>query len=203
MELISYATDFVSFFIQNLKEIDNVKSIILFGSVARGEATKNSDVDLFIDVIGRKDVIEKKTITIKDKFLNSVKSKDYWVPLGIKNEINIIVDSLEKWKLKDSMLGNAIILYQKYSKKLEDGKNQIIFSWVNIKPNAKRVMLNKKIYGYNHYGKLYNGILGKYNGKKIGSNVIILDVEWLNEAIKIFRQYKVSVKILRVFEYAS
>ena len=153
MELISYSLDFVSYLLQNLKkeEISKIKSIILFGSVAIGKADKESDIDIFIDSPDKK--IEKEVKEIIHSFYNSSKLKNYWNLLNIKNEINVIVGQLDNWKLKDSMLGNAIILYQKYTPKLEEGKNKVILSWSNIKPDSKRVMLNKKKSGYSHYGK--------------------------------------------------
>src|SRR3989344_8710072 len=150
MELISYAADFVSFLLQNIKDKNRINSIILFGSIARDESDKNSDIDLFIDT---NEKIEGEINKIKDKFHDSIKYKKYWALLGIKNEINIVVGELDNWKLKDSMLGNAIVLYQHYSAKLSGGKNKAILYWENIKPDVKRVMLNKRIYGYNHYGK--------------------------------------------------
>jgi hypothetical protein len=62
-------------------------------------------------------------------------------------------------------------------------------------------MLSKKLFGYNHYKHYYEGILKNYNGLKLGSNVILLDAEGLNEVLKIFRYFKVAVKIVRVFQY--
>lgn len=200
MELISYAADFASFLIQNF-QVKKIKSIILFGSVARGEAEKESDVDIFIDVINNEEKIEKEIKKITDDFFNSVKFKKYWGLLGIKNEINIIVGRLDKWKLKDSMLGNAIILYQSYKPVLENGKNMAILSWGNIKSNSKRVMLNKKLLGYNYYEKHYKGLLDE-KGIKIGSNVIIIDIEYLNSFLSLFHKFKVPVKIIRIFEYS-
>lgn len=202
MELISYASDFVSFLIQNLKETESIKSIILFGSAARGEATKDSDVDIFIDIADREELISKKANEIRDKFFSSVKFKNYWKAFGIKNEISIIAGHLENWKLKDSMLGNAVILYQKYAPKLEGGKSKAILSWGNIKPDSRRVMLNRKIFGYNYYGKFYKGIIERYNGKKLGANVVMIDIEGLSSIVKIFRNFKAAAKILRVFEYS-
>jgi len=201
MELISYALDFTSFVIQNIKEIENIKSIILFGSVARGEATKKSDVDVFIEVIKDKTKVETELKKIIDKFFDSVKFKDYWKLLNINNEINVIVGNLDKWKLKDSMLGSSIVLYQKFVPKLEDGKNKVILSWGKISKNSDRVMLNKKLLGYTHYGKHYPGLLEKFNGGKIGANVIIIGIEELNLFIKVFHKFKVPVKIQRIFEY--
>ena len=60
MELISYALDFASFIVQNLKELDKVQSIILFGSAARDEAEKDSDVDIFVEVTSNEKNIEKE-----------------------------------------------------------------------------------------------------------------------------------------------
>ncbi|MBI2137532.1 nucleotidyltransferase domain-containing protein, partial [Candidatus Woesearchaeota archaeon] len=42
--------DVASFLVQKVSEREKIRNIILFGSVARGEADKTSDVDLFVDV---------------------------------------------------------------------------------------------------------------------------------------------------------
>lgn len=201
MELVSYAMDFVSFLMQNLKsnEKEKVRSVILFGSVARGEANKDSDVDIFIDVIDEK--LDSSIKKIKNDYFNSVKYLKYWKLLNINNEINLIIGKLNEWKLKDSMLGNSYILYQGYSPKLENGTNKVILYYETPEKNSKRVMLNKQIFGYNHYSKFYKGILEIYNGKKLGSNVLLIPTENLNLFLKIFHKYKVAVRIKRIFEY--
>jgi len=201
MELISYAIDFVSFLMQNSKEKEKIKIIILFGSVARGDASKESDVDIFIDAIADDKKVEKEINKIKNEFFDSVKYAKYWKLLGINNDFHIIVGKINEWNLKDSMLGNSFILYQAYSPRLEEGKNMIILSWGVIEKSSKRVMLNKKIFGYNYYGKKYKGILEIYGGGKLGSNVILIPSEQLNLFLKIFRSFKVPVRIKRVFEY--
>ncbi|MBT4376621.1 nucleotidyltransferase domain-containing protein [archaeon] len=205
MELVSYSMDFASFLIQNLKEKngEKIKSIILFGSVARGEENKKSDVDIFIDVFSEGESFEKSILKIKNKFLDSTKFKDYWKLLGIENEINLIVGKLDNWKLRDSMLGSSIVLYEKYSPKLEDGKNRVLLFWEPVKDNSKRVMLNKKLLGYNYYGKRYKGLLEIYGGVKLGSNVLLISTEQLNLFLKEFRRFKAKVRIKRVFEYGE
>ena len=201
MELVSYAIDFASFLMQNLKESNKIKSIILFGSVARGEATSKSDVDVFVEVFSESTILEKEINKIKDDFFESTKFKDYWNLFGIKNEINIIVGKLEDWKLKDTMLGSSIVLYSKYSPKLDEGKNKVILYWDVIKNNSKRVMLSKKLFGYSHYGKKYKGFLEVYGGVKLGANVILIYAEEMNLFLKEFRKFKVKVRIRLVFEY--
>ena len=203
MELVSYALDFTSFLIQNIKDSARINSIILFGSVARDEATKESDVDIFIDTQGNEKNLEKEIKKITDQFFDSIKFKKYWQLLNVKNEINIIVGKLEEWKLKDSMLGSSIILYQKYAPKLKEGKNMTILTWENVRQNSNRVMFNKKVFGYNYYGKFYNGLLQKYDGKKLGTNTIIVPIEHLNDFTKLFKEFKITLKIMRVFEYSQ
>ncbi len=203
MELKSYAYDFVSFLMQNSKSVENIRKIILFGSVAREEATKKSDVDIFIDVFVESEIkkIEAEAQKIVDRFYSSSKFKNYWKSLGVENELSVSVGVLDKWKLKDSMLGSSIILYQKYAPNLEGGKAKCILYWNGIENNSKRVMLNKNLFGYSHYGKKYSGLVEKYDGKKIGANVLLINLENLNVFLKLFRGFKVAVKIQRVFAH--
>ena len=195
--------DFTSFLIQNLnqKNIEKIKSIILFGSVARGESGRESDVDIFVDLISDNKPFEEQINKISEKFFDSIKFTKYWSLMGIKNEFQVISGKLNDWKLKNSMPGNSIILYQKYSPKLEKGSNRVVLSWDSNKNNSLRVMLNKTIFGYNYYGKRYKGLLEVYNGKKLGANVIIIPSEHLNLFIKEFHRFKISVKINIIFEY--
>jgi len=203
MELIAYAYDFASFVMQNLKTLKDIKLVVLFGSVSRGEETKESDVDLFIDVYDDKKAkhLEKNMKAIKEEFYESSKFRNYWRPLGIENEINVIVGVLDKWKLKDSMLGSSIVLYQKYAPKLEGGESKAILSWGSIKPSSKRVMLSKRIFGYKHYGKRYGGLLENYNGQKIGTNALLISIRDTDIFLKEFRRFRIPVKIRRIFEY--
>lgn len=55
----AYASYFVSYLLNNLGDSD-INKIILFGSVARGEISKDSDVDIFIDVKRKDKKFEKK-----------------------------------------------------------------------------------------------------------------------------------------------
>ncbi len=54
IDLIAYSGSFVSFVLKPLEKF-NIREIILFGSVARGEFDKKSDIDSFIDIKNEKD----------------------------------------------------------------------------------------------------------------------------------------------------
>jgi predicted nucleotidyltransferase len=201
MELISYALDFLSFIMQNSNNVTKIKQIILFGSAARNDAKKDSDIDLFIDVISDEDTIQDEINRIQDKFYKSIKYKNYWKHLGIKNEFSPIAGQIDKWPLKDSMLGNSLVLYGAYSPKIEKGLNKTLIYWDNIKNNSKRVMLNKKLFGFRHYKHQYKGLLEVYGAKKLGANVILINTQDLNLFLKEFRKYQGKTRIIRLFEY--
>jgi len=63
----------------------NCKEIILFGSVARGEQTINSDIDLFILTHSPED-IQKEIVKYKKEFLINpiIKTPNQWSELEIK-----------------------------------------------------------------------------------------------------------------------
>ena len=198
--LIAYAIDFVSFLMQKIKQRENIKHIILFGSVAREEADKSSDIDIFIDIINEKSA-EKEINEILDNFLNSAKYKNYWKPLGTENSISLTIGSLDKWKdLKPSIIANGISLYGKFKSDVK-GEHKTFFIWENIKPNSKRVLFNKQLFGYKQNGRFYEGLIQKYNGERLGKGCIIAPLEHSNLFHKFFRKYKISVRIKKVIEY--
>src|SRR3989338_4271368 len=132
-KLLAYAIDFVSFLVQKNNIQDEIKNIILYGSVARGEAGKESDIDLFVDVINDKKDIEKEIKKRYNEFKESVKYKQYWKMLDIQNEIKVNVGNIKKWKeLQSSIVANGIVLYGKYKSMLNQGEHKTIFVWENI-----------------------------------------------------------------------
>jgi len=199
-DLIAYAGNFSSFILSKLpaKDADNIKNIILFGSVARGEAAKDSDIDIFIDVVKEDKGLEKKIIKISSEFQKSIFFEKYWRLLNIDNEIKPIIGKLEDWKdLRASIIANGIILYGKYTGAAK-GKNLVLISWGKITPESKRVWLSKVIYGYSYGEKKYTGLIDSFNGQKISPNCILVPLEGYQAIIKKFKQAKISPKVIHL-----
>src|SRR3989338_4870853 len=174
-KLLAYAIDFVSYVMQKLEKKE-IQQIIVFGSVAREQAGKESDVDIFIDTEEKN--LEKKIKKIKIDFFKSVKYHQYWKLLGIQNEINPLVGKLDAWKdLKPSIIADGIVLYSKFKMSIKEGKHETFFIWENIKPNSVRVLFNKQIFGYVQKDKFYEGLLQKYQGKRLGKGCIVVPLE--------------------------
>lgn len=202
-KLAAYAMDFASFLVQKLKSKEKIKQIILFGSVSRDEAEKGSDIDLFIDVIDVDNKLEQEIKHCLSTFLDSAKYKNYWQLLGITNDIQLTIGKLSKWKeLNTSIISNGWVLFGKYKPKIKEGAHNVFFIWENIKPNSKRVLFNKQMCGYIQNKKFYNGLLQKYNGKRLGKGCIIVPLESSNFFLRLFRRYKITVKIKKIIDYS-
>lgn len=193
----SYASYFVSYLLSNLKDIKNISRIILFGSVAKGEANKESDVDIFIEVNKNLKSFEKKVFSIEKSFYSSrealvFKSK------GINNKINLIVGKLNDWKdLKNSIESTGIVLYGNYVPSEIKGKKYILFFWERIEKN-RGAFLNK-IYGFKSGDKRYEGLISKREGKKLGKSSFIVPIEYREEFVKLMKNYSVSVKMIEIW----
>ncbi|MBU4245579.1 MAG: nucleotidyltransferase domain-containing protein [Nanoarchaeota archaeon] len=198
--VISYAADFVSFVLSRPKTFKKIDEIVLFGSVARKEAGENSDVDIFINTPEEK-TVELEIEIAKKEFYESVKFKKYWKLLGVENDIRCVVGKLEEWNdLKGSILSDGIVLYGKYKESAEPAKLFAIFDWRAIKPETKRALFNKRMFGYKQKGKSYAGMLQKSGGQKLDNSVLV-PVENSKDMLKLFRDMNISVKIRNVNEY--
>ncbi len=179
-------------------------NVILFGSVAREEAGKDSDIDLFIDVIDESDTLEREIRKNLDDFYASAKFKSYWRLLEVKNEIKLTIGQLSRWEeLQPSLIANGILLYGKFTPETTAGKHQAFCIWENIKPNSKRVLFNKQLFGYKQNGKFYAGLLLKYGGERMGKGCIAVPLEQNIIFLKLFRKYKIKVKIKKVLDYSK
>jgi predicted nucleotidyltransferase len=195
--LISYAEDFVSYLLSE-KYIANyeIRNIILYGSVTRGDYGEGSDIDIFMDVSKPKGLEEKIKGTVKEFYSSSWSAK--WKGLGIKNRISVLVGNLDDWKdLKRSIVSNGIVLYGRYSTAIK-GKPMALFSIESIKPESKRVFVNRKLFGYKRYNKRYAGLVEKYEGEKTGKGCFTVPLEHSKKVLAFFRKQKVTVRIREI-----
>ena len=159
-------------------------------------------MDIFINVLQNEKKIEEESGGIVQEFKRSTKCKNYWKLLGIENDIKIVVGQLKQWKeLEPSIISNGLTLYGKYKPTVTKGKHNTFLIWENVKPNSKRVLLNKQLLGYTLNNKFYNGLLQKYGGEKLGKGCIVIPVEHTLVLLSLFRKYNVAVKIKKVVEY--
>jgi len=195
-ELVAYASAFVSFI---LTKVEEIKEIVLFGSVARGEAGKESDVDLFVDIENKNNEEEIKKI-INEELRKFYKSKiaEIWFLRGIKNPINVNVGKLEEWKLKRSVISEGISLYSKYKEIPKNMNGFVFFNIEPIKNITKRNRIIREIFGRNEKNYAKKGILEEIEGKRVSVSSFIVPKECSEKVLKLLGKEKVTY---RFFEF--
>ncbi|MFH1638306.1 MAG: nucleotidyltransferase domain-containing protein [Candidatus Woesearchaeota archaeon] len=194
-----YASYFTAYMLSNLKETANIERVVLYGSAARDEATKESDVDIFIEVKKTTAKFKKQIEQIEKGFYQSreaalFKAKD------ISNKFSIKTGKLEEWQdLYQSIASTGIILFGPYeARELPSGiKHFVIIFWEKIHKNRGSFL--NKLYGFRIKGKHYKGLLSKFEGKKLGKSCIMLPIQYKKEVFKLLEGHKVEAKILEVF----
>ena len=197
--LKNYASYFVSHLLNNLKNINNIERIILYGSVAKDQDTKNSDIDLFIEIKDKTKKSEKEIKKIEKDFYQSRESA-LFKSKEINNKFSIKIGKLKEWKeLSRSIASTGIILYGPYeTKELPTTIRHFIIIFFNKIGKNRGSFLNK-IYGVNINGKYYEGWISKINGKRLGKSCVMIPIEYKNDIFKLLKEYKVEAKNLEVF----
>lgn len=196
IELHSYALDFASYLLSNAV---GIQRIFLFGSAARGDFDKESDVDLFIDAKDKK--LEKIIPALTDSFYGTEKAKR-WKLKGITNPFSCLVGNLDssEWKdLKRSIINHGIILYGKYKAEAEKVYQYTIFTFGKIAPESKRVIIHRKLFGFNTKKQNYGGLAQKLGLLKLGKGSLLVKAEHVTALKELFRKNKVTVKLYDVW----
>jgi len=190
-ELVSYAMDFASYL---ALKVDGIDRIVLYGSVVRGDFDENSDVDLFVDSCEK---IEKKVEKSLEDYRSTKRFKE-WHLKGIKNEISAVVGRLdsEEWKnLKRGIMTHGIVLYGRYTAKAEKVKHYVLVSFENIRPDKKRVVLFRKMFGFKVGNKKYDGLVKKTNAVRVGKGSILVPIEHFDKVRDYMKEKKIAVKV--------
>jgi hypothetical protein len=117
---------------------------------------------------------------------------------GVKNEISAIIGKLdsEEWKnLKRSIMNTGIVLYGKYKSEAEKVNHYVLVSFENIKPDKKRVLVFRKLFGFKVNNKRYDGLVSKVNAVKVGKGSILVPIEHFSKIRDYLKEKKIAVKV--------
>lgn len=193
--LLSYVITYIAFLIQRI-DVTKIDNIILFGSAVTGEATPESDIDIFIDT---KENLSHKINSVTDEFYKS-KSFLLYRLNNIHNLFSIKVGQLSKYKeLHRSISSKGIVLYSKFEpSELPIGAtHKVIFYWDAVGIN-RGAFLNK-LYGFTIKGRKYQGLVSLLSGKRMGKSCIILPFDKMEEIVTILKKYRVNAKMVEVY----
>lgn len=186
-------------FSNKIKEFENIISIILFGSVARNEATRESDVDIAI-------IYSKKNHQTIRK-INDIKPVEFQL-------IHLTIDELkDEPTLTGALSGEGILLYGKpITISLDDIelKSKMIIAYDTSKLDQNsRNKLNRALHGgkstYKKKNKketkFYPGILDGIRAEKIGKGVLIIDRKNYPEITKTLKIFNAKWKEIPIWTY--
>ena len=188
-ELIAYVGAFVSWLIPNIE----AEEIILFGSAARGDFEKNSDLDIFIDVRENKKKQEEMEKIANKELSIFYKSKIYeiWNLKGIAKDIHLLVGDLNEWELKRSIISNGIVLYGPYKSMPDNTKALTQFVIQPIKNIALRNKVMRALFGRKEKKYTIDGLIVRRGGKKLSPLSFIIPSNHVQEIIRLLNKNKV------------
>ncbi|MEK6933929.1 MAG: nucleotidyltransferase domain-containing protein [Nanoarchaeota archaeon] len=202
--MISYIYDFLSILFDKLKDKEKIRTVILFGSFARGNERKDSDIDLFIDVkIDDKEEVERFTKEALREF--EIKIEKSWKLKGMSNSVVPIVDdvSLEKWvELRREISSYGILLFGKYETPIKPGKKFALIEYDLSKFKQKdKMRILRCLLGYKlkKGKKVYEqkGLIKKVNAEKI-SNSILVGIVNYKDIYNLLKKERVPLKIRNI-----
>ena len=202
-KLKSYALS-ASFFITEfiIDWLPKIDTIILFGSMAQGRASKESDVDIFFDTSMEK-TQRRKFQAVLRKSISSFRLSSQALKFkmeGISNGISPVIGRLDEWEsLQHSISSTGIILYSMYKRTHSKSglRHHLLVFW---EPKIKnRGSFLNKIYGYNIGKKHYKGLIEKLGGMKAGKSSILIPADKKENLYKILEAHEVSYQLQEVF----
>ena len=173
---------------KKLKNKSYILSVSLFGSVARGEATKSSDIDLAI-------IYDQK----KAEYMQEVQEI-----AGVYEDIQIThVDERDLSKdevLAGSLAGEGIILAGRpiifYSEKMLKPGALVYFNLKN-KTQTEKMRIKRALYGT----KVFKGLCSKKGIKRLGPGVIFCYRKLLPEIERLLKDNGVHFKQKMIWGY--
>ena len=205
-KLLAYAQSFLSFVFSDkqLWRPQKIKSVILFGSVARGDFRKESDIDIFFEVVNEKDIesVRKSIETLLLQFSKSELQKQ-WILRGIKNEIKPFVSTLDKTTdLQKSLVADGIVLFGEYKKDTKLS-HYMLFTFNPIEDKNKRYRIDRYLFGRREKGREKEGIVKEVVGIKIDSRTFIIPSQQSLDISSKLKKEKINFKIYDIWTELS
>lgn len=196
---------YISEFVEYARKIEKVISIVLFGSIAKGEADKRSDIDLLV-ILDEKKIEGSETLEGLKRVKRSIEEKGARLELTVMNvedfrraDKNFVEDIIREGVL---LFGKPLVLK---TRDLELSPYVIfLYSMKNL-TSPDKLKLHRSLYGRRTVkkvkGKKYisetRGLIEE--GSKLGSNVIIFPEDKAKEVRAVLNSFGASYVEMKIF----
>jgi len=183
---------------KELSKIEDVKAVILYGSLARGEFTSRSDVDLFI--LTTEDKTQKeiydKVIELESEIGRNIQPTIRTIVELQKTDTGLLQNIFQEGKIlylrEPSDIPSAILLQQ---------KPYLIYSFqISSLPQKDKVRFNRQLYEQTRKGYKYKGLLQEIGGQKLSAGCVMIPYEQKEKIEKFFKKFKVKFEQLKVWK---
>ncbi len=208
-DLICLSFEFLTLLIARVGA-KKIRRVILFGSVARGDFDKDSDIDVFVDIFrGPSRDSETEVSASVHACVNSFDAvrKKRWDIRGITLPVKVTVGDLEQyhWKpLVEEMQDHGIVLFGPFAKageKIHTLHLLVTFAARGLSP-ARRMQLARRIFGYSikKEGKTYpqQGLVEQEAGLRLGPGAFIVPLAAKRSVESLFREIPVKYQIRKM-----
>ena len=197
--LIAYTYAWLSFLFREPYVKGKIRSIHLFGSVARNEFDEESDIDVFVNVT-QKEAVRPVEIACRrslKKFYNSKEFKKFELR-GIRNEVSPKIGMISKWpELKKSIERESLLLYAvSMFGKLEKGFILILES---MREPAKRNRVMRYLFGRRERKFKRIGKVEELGGRKLTARSFLIPAKNFNQIAKFLNKEKVKFTLVEVW----
>lgn len=182
---------------KKLSEIEDVKAVILYGSLARDEYTSRSDIDLFILTTRSEtqDLIYNKIIEIENETGINIQPTIRTLNELHKTDTGLLQNIFQEGKIlylrEPSDIPSAILLQQ---------KPYLIYSFqISSLPQKDKARFNRQLYEQRRKEYKYNGLLQEIDGRKLASGCIMIPYAHKERIEKFFRKFRVKFQQLKVW----
>jgi len=183
---------------KELSWIKDVKVVILYGSLARGEFTSRSDIDLFIltgDNKTQKEV-QDKVIELESEIGRNIQPTIRTVAGLEKTDTGLLQNIFQEGKilyLREPMdIPSTLLLKQ---------KPYLIYTFqINNLSQKHKARFNRQLYEQTKKGYKYKGLLHKFGGQKLSAGCVMVPYSQKGNIEKFFKKFKVKFEQLKVWK---
>lgn len=183
---------------KTLSAIEDVKAVVLYGSLARGEYTSRSDIDLFILTTEKKTHknIQDEVIELERETGRNIQPTIRTVEELQKTDTGLLQNIFQEGKVlylgEAADIPSAILLQQ---------KPYLIYSFQISNLNQKeKVKFNRQFYEQIKTNYKYKGLLQEIGGQKLSAGCVLVPHSERQKLEKFFKKFRVQFNQLKVWK---
>jgi len=183
---------------KELSKIKDVKAVILYGSLARGEFTSRSDIDLFILTTDNKTQkeVQDKVIELESEIGRNIQPTIRTVAELQKTDTGLLQNIFQEGKIlylrEPSDIPSALLLQQ---------KPYLIYSFqISSLKQKDKARFNRQLYEQTRKGYRYKGLLQEIGGQKLSSGCVMISYEQRERIERLFKKFRVKFDQLKVWK---